>query len=161
MKLIRKLSTPIVIGAFIVSAITGVLMFFHLSSGFNKLAHEWLGLVFVGAGLLHIWKNMNAFKVTLKQPIVKILAISGVAIMALSFMPSAQNKKRKDPDAMIAFMGSATIDKLAEIAGKDSTEIIERLKAVGVEDVDGSAKLNGLTGGKARETIGLINQIIQ
>ena len=37
-------------GAFTLSAVTGVLMFFHLDSGLNKAAHEWLSWAMVGGG---------------------------------------------------------------------------------------------------------------
>ena len=43
MKLSRDWATPLTAGAFIVLAVTGLLMFFHLDRGLNHLAHEWLG----------------------------------------------------------------------------------------------------------------------
>ena len=43
----RPWITPVVIGAFTLSAVTGVLMFFHLDSGLNKTAHEWLSWAMV------------------------------------------------------------------------------------------------------------------
>lgn len=36
----REWATPLTIGSFLLIAVTGVLMFFHLDSGLNKLAHE-------------------------------------------------------------------------------------------------------------------------
>ena len=42
MKVSRDWATPVTIGSFGLMAITGLLMFFHLDSGLNKTAHEWL-----------------------------------------------------------------------------------------------------------------------
>ena len=42
MKISREWATPLTIGAFGLMSVTGMLMFFHLDTGFNKLAHEWL-----------------------------------------------------------------------------------------------------------------------
>ncbi|EWS63204.1 hypothetical protein Y695_03563 [Hydrogenophaga sp. T4] len=40
----RPWITPLVMGSFALSAVTGVLMFFHLDTGLNKAAHEcWAG----------------------------------------------------------------------------------------------------------------------
>jgi hypothetical protein len=36
----REWVTPIAAGAFLISAVTGVLIFFHVDSGLNKVAHE-------------------------------------------------------------------------------------------------------------------------
>ena len=44
----REWVTPIAAGGFLISAVTGVLMFFHLDTGLNKVAHEWLSWVFLG-----------------------------------------------------------------------------------------------------------------
>ena len=46
----RESATPLTIGSFLLIAITGVLMFFHLDSGLNKLAHEWLGWAMIARG---------------------------------------------------------------------------------------------------------------
>lgn len=39
----REIATPLTIGIFLIMSVTGILMFFHWDTGFNKLAHEWLG----------------------------------------------------------------------------------------------------------------------
>ena len=49
----RPWITPLVIGTFALMAVTGSLMFFHLDTGLNKTAHEWLGWAMVAAVLLH------------------------------------------------------------------------------------------------------------
>jgi len=58
----RPWITPVVIGAFFLSAVTGVLMFFHLDSGLNKTAHEWLSWAMVIGVALHLLLNVAAFK---------------------------------------------------------------------------------------------------
>ena len=56
----RPWITPLVIGTFVLMAVTGSLMFFHLDSGLNKAAHEWLGWAMVIAVVLHALMNLNA-----------------------------------------------------------------------------------------------------
>lgn len=43
MSSLRKWATPLTIGSFLLMGVTGILMFFHLDIGLNKLAHEWAG----------------------------------------------------------------------------------------------------------------------
>ncbi len=59
--------TPLVIGAFLISAVTGMLMFFPLNSMLNKVVHEWLSWVMVIGVGLHVLLNVHAFKRYFKQ----------------------------------------------------------------------------------------------
>ena len=58
----RSWATPIAAGAFLLSAVTGVLIFFHVDSGLNKAAHEWLSWLLLGGVVLHVLANLGGFK---------------------------------------------------------------------------------------------------
>jgi hypothetical protein len=58
----REWVTPIAAGAFLLSAVTGVLIFFHVDSGLNKVVHEWLGWVLLGGVALHVIANFSGFR---------------------------------------------------------------------------------------------------
>ena len=62
MKVSREWATPLTIGLFILMAVTGILMFFHLDSRLNKLAHEWLGWLFVVGVVAHAAANWTGVK---------------------------------------------------------------------------------------------------
>ena len=57
----RQIHTPLTIGSFMVASITGVLMFFEIAPGGIRATHEWMSLLFVLAGLLHIYTNKRPF----------------------------------------------------------------------------------------------------
>ena len=59
---LRPWATPLTIGSFALMATTGILMFFHLDSGLNKVAHEWLGWAMVAGVALHATVNWAALK---------------------------------------------------------------------------------------------------
>ena len=61
MKIKREWATPVTVGAFILMATTGILMFFHLDTGLNKEAHEWLGWVMIAGVALHVFSNWKPF----------------------------------------------------------------------------------------------------
>ena len=62
MNIQRSWATPIAAGAFLLSAVTGVLIFFHVDSGLNKAAHEWLSWLLLGGVVLHVLANLGGFK---------------------------------------------------------------------------------------------------
>lgn len=73
-------------------AVTGVLMFFHLNTGLNKAAHEWLGwFLLVGVGA-HMWLNWRAFSTYFNRR--GALAIIG-AFVAVLLAPSRRSAAAK------------------------------------------------------------------
>lgn len=52
--------TPITAGAFLLSAVTGMLIFFHADSGAKKFVHEWLSWVLLAGAGLHVAVNLPA-----------------------------------------------------------------------------------------------------
>jgi len=61
---IRTVIDPILLVAFLLTGVTGVLMFFHIHfNGMGEL-HKWAGNLFVLAGVVHLFPN---FKPLLRQ----------------------------------------------------------------------------------------------
>lgn len=63
MKLNRNFVTPFVACVFIVVALSGILMFFHLFDGYTEVMHECLGIVFSVFAIMHIiinWKGLSS-----------------------------------------------------------------------------------------------------
>ena len=89
------------------SFVTGVLMFFHLDSGLNKLAHEWLSWAMVVGVALHVLLNLPAFKRYLGQKLA--LGVMGVfaLVLALSFFSPAGAKKEPPFGAPIHALAKA------------------------------------------------------
>ena len=60
----RKWATPITIGAFILSAATGIMLFFKLDLGLTKVVHEWLSWLLVAGTIFHVianWRFMTSY----------------------------------------------------------------------------------------------------
>lgn len=58
----RQWATPLVIGAFVLMSVTGVLMFFHLDRGINAGAHEYVSWLFMIGVVGHVVANIRSFK---------------------------------------------------------------------------------------------------
>lgn len=137
----REWATPLTIGSFLLIAVTGVLMFFHLDSGLNKLAHEWLGWAMLAAVGLHAAMHLKSFKRHFTRPAA--LAVIGVfvALLAASFY-SPPGKPAKPPHVLAAqAVLDAPLPQVAALAGKDTQVLLAQLQAAGIAaDADRSLR---------------------
>jgi len=151
MKRMREWATPITVGAFILSAVTGLLMFFHLDSGLNKVAHEWLSWALVLGVAFHLASNFQAFKRHLAFAKARWLMGVFVAVLCLSFVVGDAedgDRGRQPPfsSAMNA-LAEAPISALAPLTGSTVEEIIESLVAAGYSVSSPDTRIADLAGG--------------
>lgn len=151
---LRKYATPLTIGSFILMAVTGTLMFFHLNTTFNKVAHEYLGIVMIAAVVLHLVLNWRAFTTYFKRPLA--IGIMGIFILALglSFIPSSQKGGRPEFGA-VRMVISAPVSTLAPMLGTDTQGVIDRLAAQDVAATPDQS-LSDLTGGEMGKAAALL-----
>jgi hypothetical protein len=88
----REWATPLTIGAFVLMACTGILMFFHLDTGLNKEAHEWLGWAMVAGVVAHSVANWTAFSRHLARPAAQVIIGVFVVILAASFFIKGEDE---------------------------------------------------------------------
>jgi hypothetical protein len=87
MNIQRSWVTPITAGAFLLSGVTGILIFFHMETGANKFVHEWLGWLLLAGAALHVAVNFAGLKSHLASMRGKVvLGVFTAALMA-SFIP--------------------------------------------------------------------------
>ncbi len=146
MSSIRSWATPLTIGAFGLSAVTGVLMFFHLDSGLNKVVHEWLSWALVGGVALHVSANWRAFSTYLKKP--RALSIIGAFALALfvSFFSLGGGEGSSPVAAVMAGMGAAPVERVIALTGEDQAAGLARLNAAGIKATAGQT-IGELSGG--------------
>ena len=127
MKIQREWATPITIGAFGLLAVTGVLMFFHLDSGLNKTAHEWLGWVLLGGVAAHLAVNLPAFKRHLTAPRGRAVMAAFALVLGLSFVPLGGASDGPPFKAPIQSLAAAPVPVLAQVAGVSTEAMRQRL----------------------------------
>jgi hypothetical protein len=129
----RPWITPLVMGTFLLMTVTGILMFFHLDSGLNKAAHEWLGWAMVAGVVLHVLLNSFAFKKHLSSVKGRWIVGASMAVLALSFVPLGGSGGGKPPFmASVQALAGAPLSVVAQVAGISTVEVHARLKAAGV-----------------------------
>ena len=154
---LRSWATPLVIGAFLVMAVSGTLMFFHLDSRLNNVAHEWGGWVLVAAGIAHLILNWRAFSCYLKRPLAVGIMGAFAVVLGLSFVPldSMANRRGNDVELVMGAIGNASVETLAELSGQTSQEVITAIEETGLADVVATDTVSRLAGGN-RERQGAI-----
>jgi hypothetical protein len=132
MKISREWVTPLTIGAFGLMAVTGVLMFFHSDTGLNKLAHEWLGFIFVAGVALHAAVNWGAFKRHLASS-VKGRAVIALFAVALAASFAQLGGKAGGPPPVLAMKAitQAPLSSVAPLTGHPVEILVARLNGAG------------------------------
>jgi len=156
----RPWVTPLVIGIFALMAITGTLMFFHLDSGLNKVAHEWLGWAMVVAVALHVLLNLNAFNRYFKQKTGRWVMAACAVLLALTFVPlgSAEDGKPSFVRPMQA-MANVPLNTVAQVAGIPTAEVRSRLERNGIPSQADTQTVKDLVGTDLKAQMRALNKV--
>ena len=161
MNIQRQWVTPITAGAFLLSAVTGVLIFFHLDSGANKFVHEWLSWALLIGAALHTIANINGLKAHLSsrrgQTLIGMFALA----LALSFVPLGGGKSEPPFMAPIRALGEADMTTLAQVAHLTPDQLRSRLATAGVTVANEGQTLAQLVGKDARRQMQVLNLVFQ
>lgn len=134
MKLNRNYITPFISLIFLVVAVSGLLMFFHLLDGYTEVVHECLGVVFTACAICHIIINWSALKVHFKKTVFLPAAI-GVAITSAVFVTA---EILYPPVDLVLFnrIIKAPVDEAFKALDVDYAEARERLEKKGISIAD-------------------------
>lgn len=132
-KFLRTYATALATTLFLIVGGSGALIFFHLGGGSLKGVHEWLGLGFLAAGLLHVLRNAKPFLFLLKAPRTQV--ILGASLMAvavfLTFAP-AGNGGGSPSRQLMTLAEKAPLSRLAPVLGLDGEDLVARLAEDGI-----------------------------
>lgn len=142
----RPWITPLVTGIFALMAVTGGLLFFHLDSGLNKTAHEWLGWAMLAGVLLHVLLNVNAFKRHLANKTGRWVMGVCAVVLGLSFVPLGGTAGKPPFVAPVQALAKAPLAIVAQVAGLTTAQMRERLNAAGVPSQNDTQTLKELVG---------------
>lgn len=163
MQIRREWATPLTAGAFGLLSATGVLMFFHLDSGLNKTAHEWLGWVLLAGAGLHLASNLNGFKRYLRMPGPRLVLAGFGLLLGLSFLPSGGlGGSGGEPPfvAPLARLAAAPLPVLAAVAGTGHADMVQRLAAAGLPGATDASSVSTLVGPDRKRQIQVLAKVL-
>lgn len=130
--LFQRYATPLIVGLFLVSLVSGTALFFHVGQGTFREMHEWLSLVLVIPFVLHLWKNWRPMANYFRKPALGI-ALALTLAMALPFaLQSASGGSEGPPQFALShtLLGHpATV--LAPLLNTTPEEVVTALQAAG------------------------------
>ena len=162
MKMTRDWITPLTTGAFLLTAVTGVLLFFHAATGLNKEVHEWLSWVFLIGAILHLALNFGPFKKYLTQRKGQVLMGFFVLLLALSFVPIKEEHHHAPPFVPpIRALAQAPLSTLAQVARTSPEQLSERLSKEGITVASYQQSISELVGDDFRAQVHILEEIFE
>ena len=137
MKLSRSFITPLITIIFLVVALSGLLMFFHIFDGYTEVVHEILGVIFVVFSVLHVILNWKALKIHFKK---RVFILSTIVVAVISILLVIQQQKSPKFDTiLIERITNAPIEDVLKILQLDSIVVVKRLEENGISFIEGAS----------------------
>jgi hypothetical protein len=142
MEFLRKYATPLSLVTSLAVSITGLMLLFGVRGQIGEI-HEWIGVAFVAAILMHIvrnWKGLgHMFQSTAAKATAGIGAAIAIALIVTAFPAGGQGGhggQRGGPWIVLNRVADAPISASAPALGLTADEAVTKLRGAGVE-VDG------------------------
>jgi hypothetical protein len=130
---LRTWATPLTIGAFVLMAATGILMFFGLDRALMAEAHKWFSLFFLTGVAGHITANFRPFMNHLKSRWGRTSVAAFAVVLAASFFswglitgPQLERPIKRD-------LVDAPLSALASVTATAPDTLLLKLKARGID----------------------------
>jgi hypothetical protein len=129
---LRTWATPLVIGAFLLMAVTGVLMFFGYDRGLTAVVHEWFSWAFLAGAAGHLAANVRSLKTHLKSSWGQVSVSVFGAILAASCFAwgrvTGPQLKRPAENAL----ADAPLAALADLTRTTPDSLVRKLQDHGI-----------------------------
>ena len=158
MKINRDWITPFTAGSFLLSAATGILIFFHIDTVANNIVHEWLSWALICGVVFHVAINLKALIKYLCTRRGFVIVGIFVAIFAVSFVTIG---KMHEPPYIspIRALAQLPLSSLAQVAQISPQELSKRLSAEGIPPAPDQHKLSDIVGNDIRKQIHVLNTV--
>jgi uncharacterized protein DUF4405 len=130
---VRTWATPLTIGAFMLMAVTGVMMFFEWDRSITTVVHQWFSWLFLAGAAGHIVANFRPLKGHLKSGWGRTSVIAfGVVLIASFFswgLVTGPQMKRHIEQTLV----DAPLSALADVTRTSEADLLRRMKEHGVD----------------------------
>ncbi|NTV60272.1 MAG: DUF4405 domain-containing protein [Chlorobiaceae bacterium] len=134
---VKTLATPLVSGAFVISAVTGLLLFFDFEIGLVEPAHKWLSWLLLSGILLHLvlhWKQFTGYLSS--KPATAVIG-TGVLVALLSVYPGFGEKENEGGKEQLGklsayALSSSSLETLALVMKNSPENLVAELGKTGI-----------------------------
>jgi len=146
-----RFATPLTSGLFLVSAVSGIALFFHWASPVFHSMHEWLSVVLLAPFVLHVWKNWKPLvgygrRGTLLVPLLAAL------VMAVPFAWSGLTAPVRGPASrLLPLLTHARVSDLAPVLRTTPDALLASLRNHGFDARSAEDTLAAVARGSGKE----------
>ncbi|WP_331775386.1 DUF4405 domain-containing protein [Sulfurospirillum sp. 1612] len=146
---LKDIATSMTSLVFLVIAISGVMLYFHILDGSVKSMHEIMGLVFVAVAALHLFFNFKPMKRYFGKKIFMVSVIL-VGLVSTGFIINSSNGSNNPKQLMIKSLLNAPIADSLKVLNIEYNHATQILKSKGImiennQNIDAIAKANQLS----------------
>jgi hypothetical protein len=159
-RLMHRYATPLTTGLFLVSAISGVALFFRWAPALWHSMHEWLSMVLLAPFVFHIVKNWKSLIGYLRRkqllwPLVLCIVVS------IPFAWQNMGRTGENPSFRMARMLTTTpLASLAPVLKTTPEALVDRVKQHGYETATAESTLDALTAGSGTPATRVLFQVM-
>ena len=114
--ILTRWATPLTLGLFAVSAVSGVALFLHTAQGVFHEMHEWLSMVLLLPFVLHVWRNWTPLVNYVKRKALWApLGVSLAAAVAFAAPALVGEGGGVSPMAAVRLLTQAPLESLAPV----------------------------------------------
>ena len=158
-ELLKRYATQLTTALGFVVCITGIMMFFRWYKGEVEAMHEWLGLGFVVAVVLHITRHRIPPSVMLVQNRTRILLVC-TALLATAFLVVSPQKAVNPAKQTIGAVLRAPLGDIAPVFGLSAKEAVTRLSEAGVRNAASTQSIEAMARANNTAPLKLLNAVI-
>ncbi|MEI8186688.1 MAG: DUF4405 domain-containing protein [Chlorobiaceae bacterium] len=134
---LKSWTTPLAAGAFIISAVSGILIFFDIEMGIVEPVHKWLSWLLLVSVLFHLLTNWKQFTGYISQKTGGGIIGAALCLTILSILPFFNNDKKehgKDNPGNTAAQALelSSLETIALVVRATPEQLVEQLKKKGI-----------------------------
>jgi len=156
---LKSWATPLVIAAFIISAFTGILIFFHKGGGLVKPVHEWLSWALVAGGALHTAANWNAFKNWFTKRSALAIISAGAIVAVASVAVPVKNEHGNPFMRVSGAVAASSVQKVAPVANLTTEQAIDKLNSKGIKVDDAGQSIKAVAANNGTKEIEVLEAL--
>ena len=155
---LKSWATSLSVGAFTISAVTGLLIFFDLELGIIEPVHKWLSWLLVAGVLLHLSSNWKQFTGYFsKKPAIGIIGAALIVTIASLLPIFGEKEEGKENPGKIAtqLLESSSLETVALVTKNTPALLVEQLGKNGIMVKDPSLTIQQIarSNGKSEKAV--------
>ena len=112
---LNRYTTPLTLGLFAISAVSGLALFFHVGQGIFHSMHEWLSIVLLVPFAFHLWKNWGAMLGYVRRGTLLAPAVATLVVSLVFVLPALSHGERGSPFRAVQLLTTTSILNLAPV----------------------------------------------